>query len=1531
MAAGRVVAGLSCKVGSVGDMVLTVSTSFASGTINTASGTNITLATGTAVAGWVGRAIVLNRSISGRGGQWRKITAVNSGTSITVEYPWRTTLDAADPDFESLPQNGDAFHISHFWDDIDNTTDILKVDARLYRNVAGLTLSNNVTIFDENLTIDFDRPTIGTSKAVTIGQASGIILGNYNQSGRAENGCLVLFDYATITGPHNIFGTDATPAGDLMFHGCVIRTATPASVSTAQGPFMRLNRSDAAINRFIACLFTGITGGRVRGTRTRVVGNQYSRGIGTFFPLTTQNPSGEIAGNIVSLSNHAFYWFWVSSGSGTIRGLTASRLSSALISVSNVNSGSATNNLILIDTVYDFSAPTFISVVAENENITNKTLSYSNSLRISALFNGTLNGGGRVALFNAASTEAYNEISVGGAYPEIVLPLRTYNLNTTAQGTISIGFTDATRSTLLAPYTARFRQYGFQWLTQIFNADAPAVFTWFKSANTFVTAADAATALAVTNPTTANQIYDHSQATYAGETFMQRVEHITTQDGVALNFGLNVTLNNSLTAIAYTPATPAVAVSAVTMGTFQSLRMGAGRTIDLVQAATYAATWSIPATGVVTVADGTTDLSAWTFASGATINLRSGATAATVQVASAQLANITPGSGVELVAPALAVTFTGLTTGTRIAIVEEDTATPILAGTASSGTTFVWDDGVVGDRYDIYAVLPGQLPRVIRGFPYPANSVSQDLSMDDDPNFLAGTWDDYDLTLDGTGLGTTADISIDPSIQEIAIAAGHTLSQPQGIQFQEVYSFTIEARYRTAELMPFHSPIVALSAEAGQYELRRGWDFADSTTRSLLRDGGYTLFNTAGNEVLERWMCVVNRGSIDAAEVPYYRQVDSTNTAIATVVNAGFVNDLVQIFGGPSNGDFDRRDHFTIFARTQGRTFARYDLLAAEGILQLRARAYAVVLTTAIDPNIVASDAAIASTAPYTGMSITFFGTDQEREINGIPRQFRTIVDGPTVNDVQLREFLAWAKRQSTDIDAGAGVVLGQLSPTLYTNRGTQLVLGTGVFPDNLAAASQLQVIPVDMDGEERPFPPPPTALSAPNLKDPDYSINVVLLRQETFVLADISAAINTSTDVITLTGNNFTIVEPATFLTFIPQAGAVLPQADGGPIEALGLYFVKSVSGADVTLSRTEGGATLDFATAGSGAFVVRAWTEIDATTVDAGSSTGYSVELTEPPGTTLLLKARGHQNEDLPATATEYLIREVAWNAAAQSLPDSLSFAGQPDRIYNQITEATEYTDDGEAVSGVSFDLDGTVQIDIVGGGTLPTQNLYAWYVWYTSTHEGLRYVGRVVNALNAANFEVSNPVQIENVVNGTLVTLTGGFIRREDGGALVFHAAGVSGSVVLAPDQLAVPYTVSSGSGLSTTQNNWLSTLFDATTAGSGTTAFSTTALAAAPTGGGGLDEAGVQDALTAQGYTTARAELLDNLDAPVSEAGGGLDAEALRDALALEAANLGEQLGALALTLADIQGAGWDDRFTLVRLYLDTTKRVKAGVP
>jgi hypothetical protein len=304
-------------------------------------------------------------------------------------------------------------------------------------------------------------------------------------------------------------------------------------------------------------------------------------------------------------------------------------------------------------------------------------------------------------------------------------------------------------------------------------------------------------------------------------------------------------------------------------------------------------------------------------------------------------------------------------------------------------------------------------------------------------------------------------------------------------------------------------PFEAISAAAGIFELRNGWDWNDSTTRNVIKDGGWTLYSSDNSTVLERWMNVKSLGSIDnpASDQPYFWQVDSSTATVTDTINPGPVNQAVKIFGGPSNGNFDYRNFFAIALREQGKTYDYYDLLTEQAITQLQAQSYSFPLSNSTDLKITAADTDIdansddtADVAPYSGMSITYLagtgftawtnatvysanavvssagrwyittaggtssGTgvaddsgvtwvaytgERELENTGSYYPYNVIVDANNGTTVDAYEFIQWQLRRTGDIDAGAGTRDGLVADELASFVGDRLVTTLGVYVDD--------------------------------------------------------------------------------------------------------------------------------------------------------------------------------------------------------------------------------------------------------------------------------------------------------------------------------------------------------------------------------------------------------------------------------------------------------------------------------------------------
>lgn len=327
------------------------------------------------------------------------------------------------------------------------------------------------------------------------------------------------------------------------------------------------------------------------------------------------------------------------------------------------------------------------------------------------------------------------------------------------------------------------------------------------------------------------------------------------------------------------------------------------------------------------------------------------------------------------------------------------------------------------------------------------------------------------IIVDPDNLALTTDIVVDTSALTIEIKTTGSVTNAGstgGVSGQALYSFLKEQWKTNATFIKFPFPMEAITPE--QFEFQYGWKPKDDTTRALIRNAGWAEKNSSGT-VLRSYIGVVSLGSIGATDQPYYRW----NTG--SKVNFGFqgpVNQAVQIYGDASNGNIDYRTGatLTLFVREQGKTYAAVNN-SQIGASTLTYQVYRFPLTNAVDLKIGATDAAISSTLPYTGITVTYFTTDQNRNIDGTSAPFRIIVTDAsgTATTQQIYEKLQYLLRQNSDIDSGAGTVIGATADALASFVGDTYVGATGVAVDNLNANYYNSVEQYDKNGVKRLYP----------------------------------------------------------------------------------------------------------------------------------------------------------------------------------------------------------------------------------------------------------------------------------------------------------------------------------------------------------------------------------------------------------------------------------------------------------------------------
>ena len=322
-----------------------------------------------------------------------------------------------------------------------------------------------------------------------------------------------------------------------------------------------------------------------------------------------------------------------------------------------------------------------------------------------------------------------------------------------------------------------------------------------------------------------------------------------------------------------------------------------------------------------------------------------------------------------------------------------------------------------------------------------------------------------------SNLGTDGNIFIDTDNKKIYLGEYGDLTA-DGVTLQCVYSYTKEEWKDDNLLNKFQPPIFSITNE--QFEVINGWNFGDTTTINLIRDGGWAVKDTSGNSQ-EEYMNVTTLGSFNdpATDKAYYLQV--TNGTPVDAVYTGPLNQAVKIYGDTNNGNFDYRTFFQIFLRVQGKKYDNYDLISQQNISSLTYKKYAMPLSNEIDLKVTHSDSDIDNNAPYTGMSITYYTTAQTRNIGGTDYNFSIIIDGNSGSAEEIYEFVQRQLRKSTDIDADDDTKRGDISEsllqfvgdalhTLYTSEG-------GVYIDNFDNTDINRLYFTDDTGVERNYP----------------------------------------------------------------------------------------------------------------------------------------------------------------------------------------------------------------------------------------------------------------------------------------------------------------------------------------------------------------------------------------------------------------------------------------------------------------------------
>jgi hypothetical protein len=322
-------------------------------------------------------------------------------------------------------------------------------------------------------------------------------------------------------------------------------------------------------------------------------------------------------------------------------------------------------------------------------------------------------------------------------------------------------------------------------------------------------------------------------------------------------------------------------------------------------------------------------------------------------------------------------------------------------------------------------------------------------------------------------LNVGTEIIIDEPNRTIALAEAGNLDAKDGVTLQAVYSKLVQL-WTTEEYQDSPFPLYTIDVLSGQFQVGtdgstfNGWRWLNDTTRNMLRDGGWTEF--AANGDLQRiYGGFIGLGSINTGAQPYYHLAPAdapTDFPFDDQFNVG-----VQVFGDASNGDFDKRTFAKAFCREQGKRFAD-SVLADTGATGTGAFKTNFLISNADDLDIVDDDSEMGN-APYSGITVAFYSSNQNKTIGAGSYPFRIIIDGNGATKRQIYTKIQYLLRQSSNINTGgdAGTITGKTAALMMRFAGETVTTSLGVFIEDINANDTNDYIFTDQNGVPRAYP----------------------------------------------------------------------------------------------------------------------------------------------------------------------------------------------------------------------------------------------------------------------------------------------------------------------------------------------------------------------------------------------------------------------------------------------------------------------------
>jgi hypothetical protein len=324
-----------------------------------------------------------------------------------------------------------------------------------------------------------------------------------------------------------------------------------------------------------------------------------------------------------------------------------------------------------------------------------------------------------------------------------------------------------------------------------------------------------------------------------------------------------------------------------------------------------------------------------------------------------------------------------------------------------------------------------------------------------------------------SSLNVGTEIVLDESARTVRLVAAGNLVAKDGVTLQAVYSKLVQL-WATSTYQDSPFPMYAIDVLSGQFWIgtdgstANGWKWYDDTTRNMLRDGGWSEYS-AGGVLNRQYGGFIGLGAINSGAQPYYHLATSdapVNFPFDDQFNVG-----IQVYGDASNGNFDKRTYAKAFVREEQKKF-KDSILSDTGAIATGAFKTNFLISNETDLDVLVDDAALAG-APYTGITVSFYSSNQSKTIGAGSYPFRIIIDGNGATKRQIYAKVQYLLRQNSNINTAgdAGSVTGKTAALMMSFAGEVCTTALGVFIDDIAAADTNDYIFTDQTGAAQAYP----------------------------------------------------------------------------------------------------------------------------------------------------------------------------------------------------------------------------------------------------------------------------------------------------------------------------------------------------------------------------------------------------------------------------------------------------------------------------